>query len=395
MNDDIVKLGKENYMNNYAQFPIAIKSGKGVTVIDEDGKSYLDFVAGIAVNALGYGDEDEKKALFDVISSGVLHTSNLYYNSHAVHAAAMLNKAAGSDAVFFCNSGAEANEAALKMARKYGSAKGKTEIISFMHSFHGRTYGAVTVTGQEKYHKGFAPMLPDVLYAEFNDLSSVEALASDKTAAIIVEPLQGEGGIIPAEKSFIEGLRSICDKYDALLVFDEVQCGMGRTGKPFCFMHYGIKPDIMTLAKALGGGLPMGVAVAFGKAKDIFSPGDHAATFGGNVASAALAEVVLSKLDELSQNADKMGKYLGAKLDNLKEKYPKLVSDARGLGLMRGLDLTIPPRDVISKCMEKGLLVCSAGYTVLRFVPPLIVTESDINKAVAIVDESLAELASH
>ena len=326
MNDDIVKLGKENYMNNYAQFPIAIKSGKGVTVIDEDGKSYLDFVAGIAVNALGYGDEDEKKALLDVISSGVLHTSNLYYNSHAVHAAAMLNKAAGSDAVFFCNSGAEANEAALKMARKYGSAKGKTEIISFMHSFHGRTYGAVTVTGQEKYHKGFAPMLPDVLYAEFNDLSSVEALASDKTAAIIVEPLQGEGGIIPAEKSFIEGLRSICDKYDALLVFDEVQCGMGRTGKPFCFMHYGIKPDIMTLAKALGGGLPMGAAVAFGKAKDIFSPGDHAATFGGNVASAALAKVVLSKLDELSQNADKMGKYLGAKLDNLKEKYPKLVS---------------------------------------------------------------------
>ena len=191
-------------------------------------------------------------------------------------------------------------------------------------------------------------MLPDVLYAEFNDLSSVEALASDKTAAIIVEPLQGEGGIIPAEKSFIEGLRSICDKYDALLVFDEVQCGMGRTGKPFCFMHYGIKPDIMTLAKALGGGLPMGAAVAFGKAKDLFSPGDHAATFGGNVASAALAEVVLSKLDELSQNADKMGKYLGAKLDNLKEKYPKLVSDARGLGLIFPL-APLAPYNIISK----------------------------------------------
>ena len=392
MNDDIVKLGKANYMNNYAQFPIAIKSGKGVVVTDEDGKEYLDFVAGIAVNALGYGDEDEKKAILDVLSSGVLHTSNLYYNAHAVHAAEMLNKAAGSDAVFFCNSGAEANEAALKMARKYGSQKGKTEIISFLHSFHGRTYGAVTVTGQEKYHKGFAPMLPDVVYGDYNNLESVKALISDRTAAIIVEPLQGEGGIIPADEEFIVGLRAFCDEYDALLIFDEVQCGMGRTGKPFCFMHYGIKPDIMTLAKALGGGLPMGAAVAFGKAKDIFSPGDHAATFGGNVASAALAEVVLSKLDKLSENADKMGKYLGKKLDELVKKYPELCVEARGKGLMRGIELKTAPRDVIAKCMEKGLLVCSAGYTVLRFVPPLVVTEDDIDKAVSIVDEALSEL---
>ncbi len=391
-NQEIVSIGKKNYMSNYSQFPIAIRSGKGITVTDEDGKEYLDFVAGIAVNALGYGDEDEKKALLSVIESGVLHTSNLYYNSHAVNAASMLNALAGSEEVFFCNSGAEANEGALKMARKYGSAKGKSVIISFNHSFHGRTYGAVTVTGQEKYHKGFSPMLPDVVYAAFNDLDSVKALADERTAAIIVEPLQGEGGIIPAEKSFLEGLRAIADSLDALLIFDEVQCGLGRTGKPFCFQHYGIQPDILTLAKALGGGLPMGAVVAFSRAKGIFSPGDHAATFGGNVASSALAEVVLSKLPSLSEAVEKKGAYLGKKLDEIVSKHPSLCTEARGMGFMRGIDLKIAPRSVIAKCMEKGLLVCSAGYTVLRFVPPLIASEEDIDKAAAIVDEALSEL---
>ncbi len=379
-------------MSNYSQFPIAIKSGKGIVLTDEDGKEYLDFVSGIAVNALGYGDEEEKKALLSVIESGVLHTSNLYYNSHAVHAAAMLNKLAGSEKVFFCNSGAEANEAALKMARKYGSAKGKTEIISFNHSFHGRTYGAVTVTGQEKYHKGFAPMLPDVVYGEFNDLDSVKALASERTAAIIVEPLQGEGGIIPATEEFLSGLRKIADDLDALLIFDEVQCGLGRTGKPFCFQHYGVKPDILTLAKALGGGLPMGAALAFNKAAGIFSPGDHAATFGGNVAAAALAEIVLSRLPALSQAVAENGAYLGKKLDGIVSRYPELCVEARGMGFMRGIELRIQPRSVISKCMEKGLLVCSAGYTVLRFVPPLITGKEDIDKAVSIVSEALSEL---
>ena len=391
-NKEIIELAGKNYMKNYAQFPIVIKSGKGMYVTDEDGKSYLDFVAGIAVNALGYGDEDEKKALLSVMADGVFHTSNLYYNRHAVNAAASLNKLAGSEEVFFCNSGAEANEAALKLARKYGSAEGRTEIISFHHSFHGRTYGAITVTGQDKYHKGFAPMLPGVSYAEYNNLDSVKALVNSQTAAIIVEPLQGEGGIIPAEKSFLEGLRAICDEHDALLIFDEVQCGLGRTGKPFCFQHYGVTPDILTLAKALGGGLPMGAALAFGKAKDIFAPGDHAATFGGNVAAAALAEVVLSKLPALSEEVQKNGEYLGKKLDEIVEKHPDLCQSARGLGFMRGIELKIPPRDVISRCMEKGLLVCSAGYTVLRFVPPLIATREDIDKAAAIVDAALSEI---
>ena len=388
-NQEIVSLGKQNYMSNYSQFPIAIRSGKGICLTDEDGKEYLDFVAGIAVNALGYGNEDEKKALLEVIESGVLHTSNIYYNSHAVHAATMLNDLAGSEEVFFCNSGAEANEGALKMARKYGSSKGKSVIISFNHSFHGRTYGAVTVTGQEKYHKGFAPMLPSVVYADFNDLESVKALSDEHTAAIIVEPLQGEGGIIPAEKSFLEGLRVLADELDALLIFDEVQCGLGRTGKPFCFQHYGVEPDILTLAKALGGGLPMGAVLAFKRAKGIFSPGDHAATFGGNVASAALAEVVLSKLPDLSAEVERKGEYLGAKLRQIVSKHLSLCIEERGLGFMRGIELKISPRDVIAECMKNGLLVCSAGYTVLRFVPPLIASEEDIDKAVAIVDEVL------
>lgn len=390
-NEQIVALAKANYMDNYAQYPIAISHGKGTVLWDEDGASYLDFVAGIAVNALGYGDEDEKEALLKVVEDGVLHTSNLYYNRHAVNAASLLNRLAGSKQVFFCNSGAEANEAALKLARKRGSAKGKTRIISFNHSFHGRTYGAVTLTGQEKYHKGFAPMVPDVLYADYNDLASVEALMDDSIAAIFVEPLQGEGGIIVAEQSFLEGLRRLCDEHDALLVFDEVQCGMGRTGRPFCFQHYGVQPDVLSLAKALGGGLPMGATLAFERAQGVFSPGDHASTFGGNVAAAALAEVVLSKLEALSAEVDVKGRYFKGKLEELKGRHPDKVVDVRGLGFMQGLDLSVSVRTVVEKCMSKGLLVTCAGYTVLRFVPPLVASTADIDKAVAIVDEVLGE----
>ena len=391
-NSTVVKAGKANYMDNYSQFPIAIASGKGARLYDEDGRCYLDFTAGIAVNALGYGDEDEAKALNAVLSEGVLHTSNLYYNKRAVHVAQLLNEAAGSSQVFLCNSGAEANEAALKMVRKYGSATGRSTVISFEHSFHGRTYGAVTLTGQEKYHKGFSPMVPDVVYAQFNDLDSVKALMDGSVAGIIVEPLQGEGGIIPAAPGFLEGLRELCDKSDALLIFDEVQCGMGRTGRPFCFQHRSVKPDILTLAKALGGGLPMGATLAFERAVGIFSPGDHASTFGGNVAASALAEVVLSKLDQLASNAAKRGAQLHAGLEALSAKYPGKCGQARGLGLMQGLELKIPVRDVVSGCMEHGLLVCSAGYDVLRFVPPLVITEDDVDEALSIVDGVLSAM---
>lgn len=390
-NSEVVSLAKKNYMNNYAQAPVAIKSGRGMILTDEDGKEYLDFVSGIAVNALGYADEDIRKALLEVLDEGVLHTSNLYYNRRAAEAAAKLNELAGSRQVFFCNSGAEANEAALKMARKRGSAKGKSRIISFRDSFHGRTYGAVTLTGQDKYHKGFAPMLPDVEYAVYNDLDSVRALMDESVAAVFAEPVQGEGGIIPADKSFLKGLRELCSQYDALLIFDEVQCGIGRTGRPFCFQHYGIAPDILTAAKALGGGLPMGAVLAFDRAADIFSPGDHAATFGGNVAAAALAFVVLSKLDSLCPHVETEGAFLHEKLEALVLRHPDRAAGARGLGFMQGLELKVSVPAVVAACREKGLLVCSAGHDVLRLVPPLIASRSDIDKAVSIIDEVLSE----
>lgn len=392
-NAEVCALGRANYTENYSQFPLAIRSGRGIVLTDEDGKEYLDFVSGIAVNALGYGDEEERRALLEVLDEGVLHTSNLFYNRRAVEAAAMLNRLAGSSRVFFCNSGTEANEAALKMARKFGSPLGKTAVISFHHSFHGRTYGSMTLTGQEKYHKGFSPLVPGVKYAEYNDIESVRAVMDETVCAIIAEPLQGEGGIIPADPDFLSGLRELCDRYGALLIFDEVQCGMGRTGRPFCFQHYGVTPDILTLAKALGGGLPMGSALAFGKAADIFSPGDHAATFGGNVAAAALATVVLSRLEELSAEVARKGEYLAEGLRALAARHPDKVSAVRGLGFMQGLDLTVPVRAVVSSCMEEGLLVCSAGYTVLRLVPPLITTCAEIDRALAIIDRSLARVS--
>ena len=392
-NAEVCALGRANYTENYSQFPLAIRSGRGIVLTDEDGKEYLDFVSGIAVNALGYGDEEERRVLLEVLDEGVLHTSNLFYNRRAVEAAAMLNRLAGSSRVFFCNSGTEANEAALKIARKYGSASGRTKVISFSHSFHGRTYGAITLTGQDKYHKGFAPMVPDIVYAEYNNLSSVSSLIDEKTCAIIMEPVQGEGGIIPAEEEFIKGLRRLADEYDALLIFDCVQCGLGRTGRNFAFEHYGVRPDIMTLAKAIGCGVPFSATVAFSKAKGVLSPGDHASTFGGNALSAALSLILFDSLEDgLASEVEKKGEYMKARLKEICDKHPDKCVEVRGLGLMLGLDLKISPSAVIAECRKRGLLVCSAGYTVLRFVPPLVIGYEDIDEAVRIVDEALSAL---
>ena len=266
-------------------------------------------------------------------------------------------------------------------------------MISFEHSFHGRTYGAITLTGQEKYHKGFSPMVPDIVYAEYNNLESVEALADESVCAIILEPVQGEGGIIPAEIGFLKGVRKIADERDLILIFDCVQCGLGRTGRNFAFEHYGVKPDIMTLAKAIGCGLPLSATVAFEKAEGIFSPGDHASTFGGNALSTALSLVLFDALEGgLSSEVEKKGEYFKKGLEEIKRKHPDKCSAARGLGLMLGLDLKVKPADVIARCRERGLLVCSAGYTVLRFVPPLVIDYTDIDEALAIVDGVLSEI---
>ena len=390
---DYISLAKENFMHTYSTQELCIDHADGVRVYGTDGKCYLDMVAGIAVNALGYNNKAIKDRVQEVMNDGFFHVSNLYYNKWAPQAASRLNRLSGGSEVFFANSGAEANEAALKAARKYGSRTGRSKVISFEHSFHGRTYGAITLTGQEKYHKGFSPMVPDIVYAEYNNLESVKALADESVCAIILEPVQGEGGIIPAEIGFLKGVRKIADERDLILIFDCVQCGLGRTGRNFAFEHYGVKPDIMTLAKAIGCGLPLSATVAFEKAEGIFSPGDHASTFGGNALSTALSLVLFDALEGgLSSEVEKKGEYFKKGLEEIKRKHPDKCSAVRGLGLMLGLDLKVKPADVIARCRERGLLVCSAGYTVLRFVPPLVIDYTDIDEALGIVDEVLSEI---
>lgn len=384
---DYISLAKENFMSTYSTQDLCVDHAKGVRIFDTDGNCYLDMVAGIAVNALGYDNEKIKERVKEVMGDGFFHVSNLYYNKWAPQAAMRLNKLSGGKEVFFANSGAEANEAALKAARKYGSRTGRSKVISFFHSFHGRTYGAISLTGQEKYHKGFFPMVPSIVYAEYNNLESVKALMDENVCAIILEPVQGEGGIIPSNPDFIKGIRKICDDNDLILIFDCVQCGLGRTGRNFAFEHYGVKPDIMTLAKAIGCGLPLSATVAFERARGIFTPGDHASTFGGNALSTALSLVLFDELEAgLADEAAKKGRYFKDGLEKIMAAHPDKCSDVRGLGLMLGLDLKVRPSDVIARCREKGLLVCSAGYTVLRFVPPLVIDFGDIDEALSIID---------
>lgn len=390
---DYISLAKENFMSTYSTQDLCVDHAKGVRIFDTDGNCYLDMVAGIAVNALGYDNEKIKERVKEVMDDGFFHVSNLYYNKWAPQAAMRLNKLSGGKEVFFANSGAEANEAALKAARKYGSRTGRSKVISFSHSFHGRTYGAISLTGQEKYHKGFFPMVPSIVYAEYNNLESVRALMDENVCAIILEPVQGEGGIIPSNPDFIKGIRKICDDNDLLLIFDCVQCGLGRTGRNFAFEHYGIKPDIMTLAKAIGCGLPLSATVAFERARGIFTPGDHASTFGGNALSTALSLVLFDELEAgLTDEVAKKGRYFKEGLEKIMAAHPDKCSDVRGLGLMLGLDLKVKPSDVIARCREKGLLVCSAGYTVLRFVPPLVIDYADIDEALSIIDCVLSEI---
>ncbi len=396
MQETILK-GKQYLLDTYSQVPVVFTGGEGVHLIDEEGNRYLDFVGGIAVNALGYKDPELTQALKQQLDTGLLHCSNLYYNNVAVQAAENLCKLSGMDRAFFCNSGAEANEAALKLARKYGhmSKPVRTEVISMIHSFHGRTYGAITATGQEKYHQNFDPLPQGFAYAQFNDLDSVKALVNERTCAIIVEPVQGEGGIIPATKAFLEGLRKLCDLHDLLLIYDEVQCGMGRSGKVFAYMEYGVKCDVLTAAKALAGGVPAGCMLTTGKANHIFNPGDHASTFGGNALAMAAVNVMVKRLGNplFTEHVREMGTYLREQLNGLVEEFPSLCTAVRGMGLINGLVLTIPPRQVVDACFAQGLLVASAGYDVLRFVPPLVVDKDDVSQAIAIVRKALASLS--
>ncbi len=388
-----IQTAEENLIHVYNRFPVVLDHGKGMYLYDADGKEYLDFAAGIAVCGLGYGNEELNNALKAQIDK-LCHTSNLFYHESCGEAAKELNRVSGMDRVFFTNSGTEANEGALKAARKYAYTKktGRYEFIAMENSFHGRSFGAVSVTGHDSYREPFEPVLPGVKFARFNDLDSVKALVSDKTCAIILEPLQGEGGINLATQEFMEGIRKICDDNDILMICDEVQCGMARTGTMFAWQGFGVKPDIITMAKAIGNGIPVGAFAMTEKAAEYsLQPGDHGATYGGNpLACTAVKKVIeIFEREDIVGHVNKVGPYLAKRLDELVEEAD-CVTERRGKGLMQGLALSRPAGEVISRAVEEGLLVIQAEGNVLRFVPPLIVEEKHIDEMIEKLKRALA-----
>lgn len=382
-------------LHTYNRYQVVLDKGDGVYLTDIEGKKYLDFCAGIAVFALGYNNREYNDALKGQIDK-VIHTSNYYYNVPAVEAAVKLKKVSGMDRVFFTNSGAEAVEGALKAARKYAFLKdGKTdhEIIAMNHSFHGRTFGALSVTGNPHYREAFEPMIGNIRFADLNDFDSVLAQVTDKTCAIILETVQGEGGIYPAAGEFLKKVRALCDEKDILLILDEIQCGMGRTGEMFAWQRYGVKPDIMTTAKAFGCGVPVGAFLMTEKVgAHSLASGDHGTTYGGNpLACAAVSKVLdLFEKGHIIDNVREVGAYLEEKLGELVDNYD-FIETHRGLGLMQGLVFSIPAGDIINRALEKGLILINAGTNIIRFVPPLVITKENVDEMLAILTECLDE----
>ena len=393
---DYIERGENAVLHTYNRFPVVLERGEGVHLYDLEGKEYLDFGAGIAVFSLGYGNQEYNQALKNQIDK-LLHTSNLYYNVPMTEAAEKLLKASGLSRVFFTNSGTEAVEGAIKAARKYAWLKdGNTdhEIIAMKHSFHGRSMGALSVTGNTHYQEPFKPLIGGIKFADFNNLDSVKQQVTEKTCAIILETVQGEGGIYPADPEFLKGIRKLCDEQDILLILDEIQCGMGRTGSMFAFQDYGVMPDIMTSAKALGCGVPVGAFVLNEKtAKNSLVPGDHGTTYGGNPFACAAVSKVFDLFEEqhILEHVKKITPYFEEKLDMLVDKYEFLTA-RRGKGLMQGLVVAgRPVGEIVTKALENGLIVISAGTDVLRFVPPLIITEHDIDEMVEKLEVSFQE----
>ncbi len=371
---------------------ITLVRGEGALVWDDSGKEYLDFMAGIAVNNVGHCHPAVVAAIQEQ-AARLIHASNLYYNDRQPQLAARLSALAGGGKCFFCNSGAEANEALIKLARLWGNPQGKSGIISLINSFHGRTLSALAATGQTKYQQGFEPLPAGFSYAEYNNLDSVRAAVSDQTAAILVEAVQGEGGVVPATDEFLQGLRALCDEKNILLLFDEVQCGLGRTGKWFGFQHAGVKPDAFSLAKALGSGVPIGAIVASPKLADVFQPGKHASTFGGQplACAAALATLETLAAENLVERAAENGARLMEGLRALAPRYSHL-QEVRGRGLMIGILFDVPVKPLITALAEKGMIALPAGESVLRLVPPLNVKPSEIDEALEMIEEALAEM---
>ena len=395
---EIIDLTEQYVLHTYNRFPLAIDRGEGVRVFDTEGRAYLDFMAGIAVYALGYHYPGVDEALIGQVKK-VLHTSNLYYHEPLAKAAEHVVRSTGLSKVFFTNSGAEAIEGAIKAARKYAFLKdGRNdhEIIAMKDSFHGRSVGALSVTGNAHYQDPFRPLMGGVVFADFNDLESVKRLVNDRTCAVILETVQGEGGIFPAEPAFLTGLRELCDEKDILLILDEIQCGMGRTGTMWAFSQYGVKPDIMTCAKALGCGVPVGAFVLNEKtAERSLVPGDHGSTYGGNpfAMSAVNAVAEIFGRDRIVDHVQRITPYFTEALDSLMEKHPSVTAH-RGAGLMQGLEFNGTPTagQVAAEALRRGLLIITAGHDVLRFVPPLIITEKEIDEAAAILDASISAL---
>lgn len=381
-----IERAEQTLYKTYNRFPVVFDRGEGVRLYDTEDQEYLDFGAGIAVMGLGYGRREVNDAV-KAQADKLCHISNLFYNVPAIEAGEKLLAVSGMDRVFFTNSGTEAVEGALKIAKRHAYNKGMGadyEIIAMKHSFHGRSIGALSVTGNDHYQEPFAPLVPGIRFAEFNDLDSVRALFSEKTCAVIMETIQGEGGIYPATEEFLRGVRALCDENDALLILDEIQCGMGRSGDMFAWQGYGVKPDVMTVAKALGNGVPIGAFLACGKAATVMAPGDHGSTYGGNPLVCAAASKVLDLFEEerITEHVKEVGAYLWEKLDGLVDKYD-CIAKHRGKGLIQGLEFTVPVSPIVKDALlTQKLVLISAGANVIRFVPPLVIGKADVDEMV-------------
>jgi acetylornithine/N-succinyldiaminopimelate aminotransferase len=391
--EEYIARGNKVIMPTYKRFPIVFDHGEGCFLTDIEGKKYLDCVGGIAVNCLGYNHSGLNHVIAEQ-SKKMLHISNLYWNVPMITAAEKLVKLSGLDKAFFCNSGAEANEAAIKLARIYAKlfkSEESTEIIAMKDSFHGRTYAALTATGQPKYQKNLDPLVPNITHVPFNDFEALKKAAEETNcAAILLEPVQGEGGVYPADKEYLKKVRDLCDQLNIVLIFDEVQCGIGRTGTFFAYQQYGIKPDVVAFAKGIAGGIPMGGILACDRVAQVFTPGTHASTFGANPLATSAANYVLDTVGspEFLEEVTKKSQYFISKLKKIKGENSH-IKDIRGLGLMIGVEIDEEPAKVIQKCIQSGLLVCSAGHSTIRFVPPLIITKEEIDQATEIFAKSL------
>ena len=388
----MIEQSEQYLVHSYNRYPIVLDHGEDVYLFDKEGKKYLDFGAGIAVCALGYSDDFYKETLKKQIDKGI-HFSNYFYSEPLMNAAEGLAKATGMDKVFMANSGTEANEGALKLARKYAIMQGneeRHEIISMNKAFHGRSMGALSVTGTAKYREPFEPMIGGVTFADYNDLESVRKAVTDKTYAIIVEAVQGEGGIYPASPEFLKGIREICDEHDIMMICDEIQCGMGRSGEMFAYQHYGIQPDIVTMAKGIGNGMTVGAIATKENIAKALVPGDHGTTFGGSPLACAAVVATLQEFENKNvvENVKTVGTYLDEKLKYLVE-TKDIVKETRGLGLMRGLELNEPAGPYISKAIEKGVIFMSAGTHVIRFIPPLIIEKKHVDEMIEILESIL------